>query len=92
MANVNRVCKLAIKYKWRIRTVVIENIVGWKISENGNVLSYTTLKGSGAISLKNFVSLEYIERCLTAHFQKMFCRPAIHRKTLYISNVTAKWG
>ncbi len=62
MANANRVCKLVIKYKRRIRPVVIENVVSWHISENGNVLSYTTLKGSGALSLKNFVSLEYIER------------------------------
>lgn len=62
MANANRVCKLVIKYKRRIRPVVIENVVSLHISENGNVLSYTTLKGSGALSLKNFVSLEYIER------------------------------
>lgn len=59
MANASR---LVIKYKWRIRPIVIENVVAWKIFENGNVLSYTTLKGSGALSLKNFVSLEYIER------------------------------
>lgn len=53
---------LVVKYKWRIRPVLIENIVGWRISENENVLYYTTLNGSGALSLKNFVSLEYIER------------------------------
>lgn len=61
MAETKR-CMLVIKYKWRIRPVVIENIVAWRISENGNVLHYTTLNGSGALSLKNFVSLEYIEK------------------------------
>ncbi len=62
MANANRVGRLVIKYKWRIRPVVVENVVSWYISENGNVLNCTTLNGSRLLPLKNFVSIEYIEK------------------------------
>lgn len=60
MANANRVSRLVIKYKWRIRPIVIENVVSWHISENN--LNCTTLNGGRLLPLKNFVSLEYIER------------------------------
>ncbi|MCM1330024.1 MAG: hypothetical protein NC253_11345 [Ruminococcus sp.] len=53
---------LVVKFRWRIRPVVIKNVVGWKFSENGNLLHYTDMNGSVTLSLKNFVSLKYIEK------------------------------
>ena len=63
MANANRVCKLVIKYKWRIRPVVIKNVIEWHLlKDNSGFLFYTALNGDGMISLKDLVFFKYIKK------------------------------
>lgn len=63
MANANRVCKLVIKIKRRIRPVVIKGVVEWHVlKDNCSFLFYTALNGDGMISLKDIVFFKYIKK------------------------------